>query len=1080
MFDYSLPIASRTRKGQERVYKEFNEKKKQKKKNEGGSAPTDFEKLGSECIVLSDDSMEDGDSEGSDLEKSAAKGSQKVGKGGSEEVGGVETSTRLGVDLSANSVADLDAGDSEGVKVISLVSDSDDEALSISEEGGGGDSDGDKDSDSRSVDSDDEHDVYSADDVDEDDIESISSDDYASDYSNNEGPVNLDCETEDAERSGGEGEKVGICQKRKRNIGEDGQKFNCVAHRTRSRSTSHSSGNDDQRDDVDDNHCSSPTERRPKMNSKCNNRRSGDNDETYACSLNNGRDKWNDVQKASQKNEELRKLTKKKCTRGKKDASAYKILADSIYEDGELPPEASASFGDKAVKNGTLPLKFSFGEPPSIVPVEKSDCEKELENLFKEMEFAIRSAQIGSTDYSEVEIKDTVPPVKEVTQHMLCSQGKHHLILDEEIGLICKFCPHVHQEIKYIVPEFAPNPYGRSGRRFYEEDNRSIPDELQCHDSGSGFNSHAHVDGTVWDLIPGVKSSVYPHQRAGFEFIWSHIAGGIHLEKLQKTSSADGGDGCIISHAPGTGKTRLTIVFLQAYMRFNPKCRPLIIAPRTMLLTWEEEFKKWGFDVPFHNLNNQSLSGKENKAALKILVQDGGQRHVKSVDGSRWLKLYSWKKERSILGISYRLFEKLSTVHNSGGKKADLAKTMRNILLDFPGIVVFDEGHTPRNDKSHMWKASSNIKTHRRIILSGTPFQNNFDELYNTICLARPDWIRPTCSGRSRKRNVVKAQQTSLAKYIAKGAGDKAKQAEEIGARIAPIVHVYRGSILRDTLPGLRNSIVVLQPSKLQKEISTIIQERKDLPFFKDEHYETLISVHPSALLNLEKEKRVSLLNQVDLERLKEKRLNPESGMKAKFVIELVRLSDAMNERVLVFSQYINALTFLRELLKSQFQWTEGEDILYMYGADDEKQRQTSMKAFNDPSSRAKVLLASTKGCNEGINLVGASRVVLLDVTWNPSVERQAISRAYRLGQKKIVFIYHLLIAGAREEDKHSRQVEKHHLSELVFSCSDTEAAKKIPAAVAEDKILEEMVQHEKLKHIFEKITLLDVASCFD
>ncbi|XP_062012078.1 uncharacterized protein LOC133728669 [Rosa rugosa] len=104
-----LTIASRTRKGQERVYKEFNEKKKQKNKNEGGSAPIDFDKLGSECIVILDDSMEDVDSNGFDLEKSAAKGSKKVGKGGSVEVGSVETNTDF--------VADLDNGDSEGVKV---------------------------------------------------------------------------------------------------------------------------------------------------------------------------------------------------------------------------------------------------------------------------------------------------------------------------------------------------------------------------------------------------------------------------------------------------------------------------------------------------------------------------------------------------------------------------------------------------------------------------------------------------------------------------------------------------------------------------------------------------------------------------------------------------------------------------------------------------------------------------------------------------------------------------------------------------------------------------------------------------
>ncbi|KAK1353067.1 hypothetical protein POM88_052905 [Heracleum sosnowskyi] len=68
------------------------------------------------------------------------------------------------------------------------------------------------------------------------------------------------------------------------------------------------------------------------------------------------------------------------------------------------------------------------------------------------------------------------------------------------------------------------------------------------------------------------------------------------------------------------------------------------------------------------------------------------------------------------------------------------------------------------------------------------------------------------------------------------------------------------------------------------------------------------------------------------------------------------------------------------------------------------KQRQSFISSLNDLKSKVQVLLASIKACSEGINLVGASRVVLLDVVWNPSVERQAISRAraYRIGQKKM------------------------------------------------------------------------------
>ncbi|KAI7979107.1 SNF2 domain-containing protein CLASSY 3 [Camellia lanceoleosa] len=143
-----------------------------------------------------------------------------------------------------------------------------------------------------------------------------------------------------------------------------------------------------------------------------------------------------------------------------------------------------------------------------------------------------------------------------------------------------------------------------------------------------------------------------------------------------------------------------------------------------------------------------------------------------------------------------------------------------------------------------------------------------------------------------------------------------------------------------------------------------------------------------------------------------------------------------------------------------------------MDGKCDAKQRQSSISLLNDPASEVQVLLASTKACCEGINLVGASRVVLLDVVWNPSVERQAISRAYRLGQKKIVYVYRLITSGTMEGEKYIRQAEKDRLSELVFSSSDGGVCRseKISCTVSEDEILQEMVQHEKLSHMFEKI----------
>ena len=70
------------------------------------------------------------------------------------------------------------------------------------------------------------------------------------------------------------------------------------------------------------------------------------------------------------------------------------------------------------------------------------------------------------------------------------------------------------------------------------------------------------------------------------------------------------------------------------------------------------------------------------------------------------------------------------------------------------------------------------------------------------------------------------------------------------------------------------------------------------------------------------------------------------------------------------------------------------------------KQLHISINSLNEPKSDVKVLLASIKSFLEGISLIGASRVVLLDILWNPSVEEQAISRAYRNGQTKFVHVY--------------------------------------------------------------------------
>ncbi|KAM7258474.1 hypothetical protein ACFE04_014215 [Oxalis oulophora] len=614
------------------------------------------------------------------------------------------------------------------------------------------------------------------------------------------------------------------------------------------------------------------------------------------------------------------------------------------------------------------------------------------------------------------------------------------------------------------------NPCGKSEYRSRNREQKPLLDKFENQDSGFLSKCDSDVDDsqkTAWDLVPGVKQSMYHHQREGFEFIWKNVAGGIFVNKLKNGSTNNGGSGCIISHAPGTGKTRLTIVFLQSYMEKFPDCKPVIVAPRSMLLTWEEEFKKWEVGFPFHILNINELSGKERVAAIDLSNQSKDRRVV------RLIKLLSWKKYPSVLGISYDLFKLLAGEKDkTETKDYQYDEQVKELLLDTPELFIFDEGHTPRNEQSHIFKSLFNIKTEKRIILSGTPFQNNFDELYNTLCLVRPSFADKISSenraymskNRGRKTTEAKDKWASLTGSIGKDSSHRreSERIEELRAMIAPFVHIHKGNILQQTLLGLRHSVVVLQPDAMQKSLLDLVHGTKN-PVMLD-YYVSLVSVHPS-LLHASFD-NAPCVNRRKLEKL---RLSPEFGVKTRFLMELLRLTEAVGEKVLVFGQFIEELSCIKDQLESQRNWREGKEVLYMDGQSSSKKRQSFINDFNNPGSAAKIMLASIKACGEGINLIGASRVVLLDVVWNPSVERQAISRAYRIGQKKVVYVYRLITSGTVEEEKCCRQAEKDRLSELVF-CSPGEGGNNNASTMWEDDILQEMNRHERLKNMFRKI----------
>uniref|UniRef100_A0A0E0L247 Uncharacterized protein n=1 Tax=Oryza punctata TaxID=4537 RepID=A0A0E0L247_ORYPU len=745
----------------------------------------------------------------------------------------------------------------------------------------------------------------------------------------------------------------------------------------------------------------------------------------------------------------------KKSSRMLKRQSLLKLLMDKMCsnDDGksspfDQKPQIEYSFKD------LHPLVFSFGDDdPS--PTDRSEQDAALDMLWADLDFTLESENIGT--YYDDEGQEGSLLDLALAPITPCSRGKHEFIIDEQIGIRCKYCS--------LASNFAEKPAWRNSS--YLKTALMCPDLYEQTGTGDGQSQDFHINGTVWDLIPGVITNMYQHQREAFEFMWTNLVGDIRLNEIKHGAKPDVVGGCVICHAPGTGKTRLAIVFIQTYMKVFPDCRPVIIAPRGMLFAWEQEFKKWNVNVPFHIMNTTDYSGKEDRDICRLIKKEHRTEKL-----TRLVKLFSWNRGHGVLGISYGLYMKL-TSEKSGCTGENKVRT---ILLENPGLLVLDEGHTPRNERSVIWKTLGKVKTEKRIILSGTPFQNNFLELYNILCLVRPRFgeMFLTKTRVGRRHYVSKKQRDKFSDKYEKGVWASLTSnvtddnAEKVRSILKPFVHIHNGTILR-TLPGLRECVIVLKPLPLQKSIIRKVENVGSGNNFEHEYVISLASTHPSLVTAINMtEEEASLIDKPMLERL---RSNPYEGVKTRFVMEVVRLCEALKEK---------PLELIKEHLRKFFKWREGKEILQMDGKILPRYRQNSIEVFNNPDSDARVLLASTRACCEGISLTGASRVVLLDVVWNPAVGRQAISRAFRIGQKKFVYTYNLITYGTGEGDKYDRQAEKDHLSKLVFSTEDEfsnvrnmlskaemEHCSKL---ISEDKVLEEMTSHDQLKGMFLKI----------
>jgi SNF2 family DNA or RNA helicase len=170
---------------------------------------------------------------------------------------------------------------------------------------------------------------------------------------------------------------------------------------------------------------------------------------------------------------------------------------------------------------------------------------------------------------------------------------------------------------------------------------------------------------------------------------------------------------------------------------------------------------------------------------------------------------------------------------------------------------------------------------------------------------------------------------------------------------------------------------------------------------------------------------------------------------KAQLLIALLEEILANREKALVFSQYVETLDCLSRIITREL----GEAVQVYHGGMSQSARSDTISKFqNDPAAR--LLLVSLKAGGLGLNLTAASRVIHYDLWYNPAVESQATDRAFRIGQKRNVFVHRFITRNSFEEKIDAMISSKKELAEMTVSSGESWLAR---------------MSHEELKALFSR-----------
>ncbi|MCB1192255.1 MAG: DEAD/DEAH box helicase family protein [Leptospiraceae bacterium] len=450
-----------------------------------------------------------------------------------------------------------------------------------------------------------------------------------------------------------------------------------------------------------------------------------------------------------------------------------------------------------------------------------------------------------------------------------------------------------------------------------------------------------------------VKADLRPYQKESFN--WFNFLHTYHF------------GGCLADDM-GLGKTLQTLVFLQHLKNNSSKKSPthLIVCPTSLIFNWESEIQKFCPELKYYvNHGSERMADSKQFAQFDLVLTTYGTLRVDIEEMSKFTFYYT----------------------------------------------ILDESQAIKNPTSKVYKAVQLLKSKHRLVLTGTPVQNNTFDLY-----AQMNFLNPGLLG------SIDFFKTEFSTPIDKNKDKRA--ATELKKLIHPFILRRTKEQVAKDLPEKIESIIFCEMGEAQKKV---------YESFKLDIREKIMSK-----IKTEGMGKAGIYILQGLSKLRQICDSPAILKEdVKYDGESIKLEELIREieenvgehKALVFSQFLGMLGLIKERL-------EQANIQYEYLDGSTKDRKTHVNRFqSDPNIR--VFLISLTAGGVGLNLTAADYVYLVDPWWNPAVEQQAIDRTHRIGQSKTVIAYKMICKDTIEEKILKLQENKKSIAKEIIKDED-------------------------------------------